>query len=324
MLDKPLMPKATAVWLLENTSLTFKQIADFCQLHELEIKGIADGDVAVGIKAYNPILANQLTREEIEECSKDPNRSLSINKKVLDYEIKTVVGPKYTPLSKRQDRPDAIAWLIKNYPQLSEGQISKLVGTTTSTVDSVKSRKHWNIANITPKDPVALNLCTQNDLQKAVEKANRRVESQKKAKLKFVNELSCFFPNTERVMSIVSIVMGSKSDWSTLKKSAEILKKLKIQYIVKIVSAHRTPMRLVDFAKSAKKNNLAVIIAGAGGSAHLPGMIAAITDLPVIGVPMETKSLKGLDSLLSIVQMPFGIPVGTVAIGETGAKNAAL
>ena len=124
--------------------------------------------------------------------------------------------------------------------------------------------------------------------------------------------------------SIVSIVMGSKSDWSTLKKSAEILKKLKIQYIVKIVSAHRTPMRLVDFAKSAKKNNLAVIIAGAGGSAHLPGMIAAITDLPVIGVPMETKSLKGLDSLLSIVQMPFGIPVGTVAIGETGAKNAAL
>ncbi len=113
MLDKPLMPKATAVWLLENTSLTFKQIADFCQLHELEIKGIADGDVAVGIKAYNPILANQLTREEIEECSKDPNRPLSINKKVLDYEIKTVVGPKYTPLSKRQDRPDAIAWLIK-------------------------------------------------------------------------------------------------------------------------------------------------------------------------------------------------------------------
>ena len=122
--------------------------------------------------------------------------------------------------------------------------------------------------------------------------------------------------------SIVSIVMGSKSDWSTLKKSAEILKKLKIQYIVKIVSAHRTPMRLVDFAKSAKKNNLAVIIAGAGGSAHLPGMIAAITDLPVIGVPMETKSLKGLDSLLSIVQMPAGIPVATVGIDN--AKNAGI
>ena len=184
MLDKPLMPKATAVWLLENTSLTFKQIADFCQLHELEIKGIADGDVAVGIKAYNPILANQLTREEIEECSKDPNRPLSINKKVLDYEIKTVVGPKYTPLSKRQDRPDAIAWLIKNYPQLSEGQVSKLVGTTKNTVESVKSRKHWNSSNISPKDPVALNLCTQNDLQKAVEKANRKVENLKKAKLK--------------------------------------------------------------------------------------------------------------------------------------------
>jgi hypothetical protein len=184
MLDKPLMPKATAVWLLENTSLTFKQIADFCQLHELEIKGIADGDVAVGIKAYNPILANQLTREEIEECSKDPNRSLAINKKILDYEIKNVVGPKYTPLSKRQDRPDAIAWLVKSYPQLSEGQISKLVSTTKNTVESVKSRKHWNASNISPKDPVALNLCTQSDLQKAVEKANRKIENQKKAKLK--------------------------------------------------------------------------------------------------------------------------------------------
>jgi 5-(carboxyamino)imidazole ribonucleotide mutase len=124
--------------------------------------------------------------------------------------------------------------------------------------------------------------------------------------------------------SIVSIIMGSKSDWSALKKTAEILKKLKIKYTVKIVSAHRTPMRLVKFAKTAKKNNISVIIAGAGGSAHLPGMVAAITDLPVIGVPMDTKSLKGLDSLLSIVQMPFGIPVGTVAIGETGAKNAAL
>jgi 5-(carboxyamino)imidazole ribonucleotide mutase len=124
--------------------------------------------------------------------------------------------------------------------------------------------------------------------------------------------------------SIVSIVMGSKSDWSTLKMTADILRKLKITYAIQIVSAHRTPMRLVEFAKSAKKKNISVIIAGAGGSAHLPGMIAAITDIPVIGVPMETKSLKGLDSLLSIVQMPFGIPVGTVAIGKTGAKNAAL
>ena len=184
MLDKPLMPKATAVWLLENTSLTFKQIADFCQLHELEIKGIADGDVAVGIKAYNPILANQLTREEIEECSKDPNKSLSINKKVLDYEIKTVVGPKYTPLSKRQDRPDAIAWIIKNYPQLSEGQISKLVSTTKNTVESVKSRKHWNSSNISPKDPVALGLFSQKDLIEAIEKAERRIKREKKEKEK--------------------------------------------------------------------------------------------------------------------------------------------
>ena len=120
--------------------------------------------------------------------------------------------------------------------------------------------------------------------------------------------------------SIVSIIMGSKSDWSTLKKTADILRKLKIKYNVKIVSAHRTPMRLVEFAESAKKNNISVIIAGAGGSAHLPGMVAAITDLPIIGVPMETKSLKGLDSLLSIIQMPFGIPVGTVAIDRKSTR----
>jgi len=184
MVDKPLMPKATAVWLIENTTLTFKQIANFCQLHELEVKGIADGDVAVGIKAYNPILAGELTRDEIESCSKDPNKALKINQKTVEYEVKKVTGPRYTPLSKRQDRPDAIAWLVKNYPQLSEGQISKLVGTTKNTVEAIKSRKHWNIQNITPKDPVALNLCTQSELQKAIEKANRRVEREKKEKAK--------------------------------------------------------------------------------------------------------------------------------------------
>jgi len=124
--------------------------------------------------------------------------------------------------------------------------------------------------------------------------------------------------------SFVAIIMGSKSDWKIFKKTAIILKKLNIPFFTKIVSAHRTPFRMIEFAKKAKSKNISVIIAGAGGSAHLPGMTAAITDLPVIGVPIETKSLKGLDSLLSIVQMPYGIPVGTVAIGETGAKNAAL
>jgi 5-(carboxyamino)imidazole ribonucleotide mutase len=133
-----------------------------------------------------------------------------------------------------------------------------------------------------------------------------------------------FKKNIRKNKFIVSIVMGSKSDWKTLKKTAEILKKLNIKFESKIISAHRTPLRLVEFAQNAKLNNISVIIAGAGGSAHLPGMLAAITNLPIIGVPMETKSLKGIDSLLSIVQMPFGIPVGTVAIGETGAKNAAL
>jgi len=124
--------------------------------------------------------------------------------------------------------------------------------------------------------------------------------------------------------SFVAIIMGSKSDWKTLKQTAIILKKLNIPFFIQIVSAHRTPFRMIEFAKKAKSKNISVIIAGAGGSAHLPGMTAAITNLPVIGVPIETKSLKGLDSLLSIVQMPYGIPVGTVAIGETGAKNAAL
>jgi len=134
MNDRPLMPKATAVWLVENTKISFKQIADFCSLHELEVKGIADGDVAKGIKAYNPILAGQLTREEIEACSKDSNRILAINKKTLDIKYEKKRGKKYIPLSKRQDRPEAALWFIKNYPQLSDGQIGKLIGSTKNTV----------------------------------------------------------------------------------------------------------------------------------------------------------------------------------------------
>ena len=138
-MDKPFMPKATAVWLVENTKISFKQIADFCNLHELEVKGIADGDVAKGIKAYNPILAGQLTRDEIEACSKDVNKAIVLNKKTL--EIKSEKKKKrYIPLSKRQDRPDAIVWLIKNYSQLSDGQIAKLVGSTKNTVSLIKSK----------------------------------------------------------------------------------------------------------------------------------------------------------------------------------------
>ena len=182
MTDKPFMPKATAVWLVENTKLSFKQIADFCNLHELEVKGIADGDVAKGIKAYNPILAGQLTREEIEACSKDSNKPILLNKKILD--IKSIKSEKkkirYIPLSKRQNRPDAASWLLKNYSQLSDGQIAKLVGSTKNTISLIRNKNYWNSSNLTPKDPVVSNLCSQIDIQKAVDKANRRAVRKKK------------------------------------------------------------------------------------------------------------------------------------------------
>jgi hypothetical protein len=181
-MNAPLMPKATAVWLIENTSLTFKQIADFCDLHELEIKGMADGDVSVGIKAYNPILSNQLTREEIELSSKDPNRPLQLKEKNIDIEVKKMIGTKYTPIAQREDKPNAIAWLTKNYPMLADSQICKLVGSTKNTVDSIRNRKHWNMSNISPKDPVMASLCSQTELQAAIDKAKRKVEREAKKK----------------------------------------------------------------------------------------------------------------------------------------------
>ena len=180
MTGTPFMPKATAVWLVENTTLTFIQIAEFCNLHELEIKGIADGDVAKGIKAYNPILAGQLSREEIDHCSKDPNRDLNLVKKDNIVKIKERKKPKYTPLSKRQDRPDAILWLCKNAPELTDGQISKLVGSTKGTVSLIRKRSYWNFSNLKPRDPVILALCTQETFQKAWDKAKRRLEREKK------------------------------------------------------------------------------------------------------------------------------------------------
>ena len=184
MTDSPFMPKATAVWLVENTTLTFKQIAKFCNLHELEVKGIADGDVAKGIKAYNPILAGQLSRDEIDECSKNSDRDLKLTKKNEEIQIRERKKPKYTPLSKRQDRPDAILWLCKNASELTDGQISKLVGSTKGTVSLIRKRSYWNFSNLKPRDPVILSLCTQDSFQKAIEKANRRVEREKKAKLR--------------------------------------------------------------------------------------------------------------------------------------------
>ena len=179
MNNKPFMPKATAVWLVENTKISFKQIADFCNLHELEVKGIADGDVAKGIKAYNPILAGQLTRDEIEACSKDSNRLLAINIKTLDIK-KERKKPRYVPLSKRQDRPEAVLWLLKNHPQLSDGQIGKLIGSTKNTVTLIRNKNYWNFSNLSAKDPVVSNLCSQVDIKNADAKAERRIKRKKK------------------------------------------------------------------------------------------------------------------------------------------------
>jgi len=179
MTDKPFMPKATAVWLVENTKISFKQIAAFCDLHELEVKGIADGDVAKGIKAYNPILAGQLTREEIEASSKDVDRPLVLNKKVLDIKSEKKSN-KYVPLSKREDRPQAVLWLTRNYPQLSDGQIVKLVGSTKKTVDLIRNKRYWNSSNLSPKDPVVSSLCSQIDIKNAIDKADRKAATKKK------------------------------------------------------------------------------------------------------------------------------------------------
>ena len=184
MPETPFMPKATAVWLVENTTLTFKQIASFCNLHELEVKGIADGDVAKGIKAYNPILAGQLTREEIDVCSQDENRGLNLVERAEEVQVKERKKPKYTPLSKRQDRPDAALWLLKNYSEFTDGQVSKLVGSTKGTVSLIRKRSYWNFSNLRPKDPVILGLCSQDVFEKSLEKAKKRVEREKKAKIK--------------------------------------------------------------------------------------------------------------------------------------------
>ena len=180
-MPQPLMPKATAVWLLDNTVLTFDQIADFCNLHLLEVKGIADGDVAKGIRGADPIAAGQLTRAEIENCQEDPNKKLQgIEKKEDLPKAERRVGKKYTPLSKRQDRPDAIFWLVRNHPELLDAQISRLIGTTKNTIQSIRDRTHWNSAYLNPVDPVSNGLCTQIDLDKEVQKASKRIENKKK------------------------------------------------------------------------------------------------------------------------------------------------
>ena len=184
MSNVPLMPMATAIWLVENTTLTFKQIADFCNLHEVEIQGIADGEVAKGIIAYNPIISGQLTKEEIELSSKDNNRPLKIQNSDIEISSENKKIKKYVPLSKRQDKPDSALWLIKNHGILKDSQIAKLVGITKNSVVAIRNKSYWNFNNLSPKDPVAMNLFTQKNLKDAIEKAERRIKREKKEKEK--------------------------------------------------------------------------------------------------------------------------------------------
>ena len=184
MSNAPLMPMATAVWLVENTTLTFKQIANFCNMHEVEVQGIADGEVAKGIVGYNPIMSGQLTREEINLSSNDENRPLNIKTYDVNIENEEKKIKKYVPLSKRQDKPDSALWLIKQHSILKDSQIAKLVGITKNSVTSIRSKNYWNFNNLNPKDPVAMGLFSQKDLVEAIEKAERRIKREKKQKEK--------------------------------------------------------------------------------------------------------------------------------------------
>jgi hypothetical protein len=173
-MNAPLMPKATAVWLVENTALSFDQIADFCNLHPLEVKAVADGDAAQGIKGLDPLQTGQLTRDEITKGEADSKYRLQLlNPKVRLPEAKNKKGPRYTPVSRRQDRPNAILWLVRNHPELKDAAIMRLVGTTKSTISAIRDRSHWNAANLSPLDPVTLGLCSQIDLDLEVSRASK-------------------------------------------------------------------------------------------------------------------------------------------------------
>ncbi len=184
MSKAPLMPMATAVWLVENTSLTFGQIAEFCKLHEVEIQGIADGEVAKGIVGYNPIISGQLTKDEINLSSEDQNRPLKLKSTEIEIESSEKKIKKYVPLSKRQDKPDSALWLIRQHPILKDSQIAKLVGITKNSATAIRNKSYWNFNNLNPKDPVAMGLFTQKELIEATEKAERRIKREKKEKEK--------------------------------------------------------------------------------------------------------------------------------------------
>ena len=172
----PLMPKATAMWLIENTTLTFEQIADFCGVHPLEVQGIADGEVATGIQGMDPVANGQLTQEEIDRCQENPRAKLKIAKTDIPMPVKRTKGPRYTPVAKRQDKPDAIAWLLRHHPELTDSQVARLIGTTKQTIAAIRDRSHWNYTNLRPRDPVLLGLCSQTDLNAAIQRARRALE----------------------------------------------------------------------------------------------------------------------------------------------------
>ena len=194
-MEYPLMRKATAVWLLDNTTLTFRQIASFCGLHELEISGIADGEVAGGIRGIDPIINSQLTVDEIKKCEANEDLDLQLYKNPAAVGEKRSRGPKYTPLSKRQDKPAAIAWLVKFYPEMTDGQISRLIGTTKNTIKAIRERTHWNINNLTPTDPVILGLCKQIELQKILDKIPKEKSNEQKVNMSSDAEISVVEPS---------------------------------------------------------------------------------------------------------------------------------
>jgi uncharacterized protein len=201
---RPLMPKATAVWLVENTSLTFDQIAAFCGLHVLEVKGIADGDVAQGIKGLDPVTSGQLTRDEIGRGERDSEHVLRLAEpKVQVPETPTKKGPRYTPVSRRQDRPNAVLWILRNHPELKDSQIMRLVGTTKPTIAQIRDRSHWNAPNLQPQDPVTLGLCSQIDLDAEVKKAARRVERDRKDTTQDQEQAGTLLPTEETTAEIV-------------------------------------------------------------------------------------------------------------------------
>ena len=207
MNDKPLMPKATAVWLVENTSLSFDQIADFCGLHQLEVKGIADGDVAQGIKGLDPISAGQLAREEIAKAEKDKSYRLKLtSSKVEIPQASTKRGPRYTPVSRRQDRPNAILWLLKSHPELKDSQIIRLIGTTKPTIGAIRDKTHWNSSGLAAQDPVTLSLCSQIDLDAEVKKAAARLERERRELQKSMAKAGTLLPTEETTAEPAPVV----------------------------------------------------------------------------------------------------------------------